>query len=91
LEVLNSENRPYTLIPNVQASQCDWQAAERGAKAIAFPTEPPVIGVVGPACSGAAMSAARYLLEFNISLISFAATAEPLSLRELFPNFFRTV
>jgi hypothetical protein len=28
---------------------------------------------------------------FNISLVSFSATAEPLSLREMFPNFFRTV
>jgi ABC-type branched-subunit amino acid transport system substrate-binding protein len=90
LEVLNSE-RTYILVPQVQPSQCDWQLAERGAETIVLPITPPVIGVVGPECTAAAMSASRSLMFNNISLVSFAATAETLSNRGLFPNFFRTV
>jgi hypothetical protein len=90
LEVLNSE-RTYILVPQVQPSQCDWQLAERGAETIVLPITPPVIGVVGPECTAAAMSASRSLMFYNISLVSFAATAETLSNRGLFPNFFRTV
>ena len=50
-----------------------------------------VVGVVGPACSEAAMGAAAVLARSNIPLISFAATADELGDRATYPTFFRTV
>jgi ABC-type branched-subunit amino acid transport system substrate-binding protein len=51
-----------------------------------------LIGAVGPACSHAAMAAARIFDEDGpAALVSFAATAEPLSNRDYFATLFRTV
>lgn len=91
MEVLNSENRSYHLVPYVQNSKCDWQASQLGAEAMLHPFLPPLIGTVGPACSGAAMSAARVFWPIKFPLVSFAATTEVLSDRKFYPNFFRTV
>ncbi|KAH7293707.1 hypothetical protein KP509_28G037900 [Ceratopteris richardii] len=49
-----------------------------------------LIGVVGPACSGAALSATQYF-DQETPIVSFAATHESLSNRNNYPNFFRTV
>ncbi|KAG0622188.1 hypothetical protein M758_3G078400 [Ceratodon purpureus] len=96
VEVENAiPGRPYRLSPFEQESDCDWQQAYHGADVIAKldpQTYAPVIGVVGPACSGAAMSSSSVVKTKNISMVSFAATAEPISAdREWFDNLFRTV
>jgi len=96
VEVENSKlGRAYKLVPHSEYSDCDWQTAYHGALAIATldnNTYPPVIGVVGPACSGAAMSSVQPLKPLNISMVSFAATAEPITVdRAWFFNLFRTV
>ncbi len=56
-----------------------------------LPQNPPLVGVVGPACTVAAMSAAIVLADEDYPLIFFAATGEPLSNRDTFPTFLRTV
>lgn len=95
VEVLNSKSTLYTLQPHSEQSDCDWSTAYRGAQMLTMldnATWSPIIGVVGPACSGAAMAASSTLNPYNLSLVSFAATAQPLSAnRALFSNFFRTV
>lgn len=95
VEVENSKGRPYRLSPFEQYSDCDWQTAYHGADVIVKldpSTYAEVIGVVGPACSGAAMASSSVVKLKNISMISFAATAEPITAdREWFDNLFRTV
>lgn len=95
VEVENSKNRPYRLSPFEQYSDCDWQTAYHGADVIVKldpSTYPEVIGVVGPACSGAAMGSSTVVKRKNISMVSFAATAEPITAdRGFFSNLFRTV
>lgn len=95
VEVENSKNRPYRLSPFEQYSDCDWQTAYHGADVIVKldpSTYPEVIGVVGPACSGAAMGSSTVVKRKNISMVSFAATAEPITAdRGFFGNLFRTV
>lgn len=89
VEVLNS-NRSYTLIPHVEDSECSFMPTQYGAEAML--QQEKLIGAVGPACSPAVMAAARIFdLEPPVTLVSFAATAEPLSNRDFYPNFFRTV
>jgi len=92
LEVLNSENRSYELIPSRQDTECDWQRGTSAAEILLRPLMvPPLIGAVGPACSDAAMSAGRVFMEKTYPIISFAATSESLSNRGNYPTFFRTV
>ena len=96
MEVENARTgRPYVLSPYEQYSDCDWQQAYHGADVLVKldpATYPPVIGVVGPACSGAAMASSTVMKTKNISMVSFAATAEPISAdREWFDNLYRTV
>jgi hypothetical protein len=94
VEVLNSGRQTYHLLPHSKPSGCNWETAQIGtynmlAKSTA--TKPPLVGVVGPACTVAAMSAAIVLADEDYPLISFAATGEPLSNRDTFPTFLRTV
>ncbi|XP_024390831.1 glutamate receptor 3.1 [Physcomitrium patens] len=92
MEVLNAENRPYTMVSTLKSSECDWQLGQQAAESLLRPTTvPPLIGAVGPACTDAAMSAGRAFVEHNYPLVSFAATSESLSNRDNFPTFFRTV
>lgn len=91
LEVLNAENRTYQLVSSAQNTECDWQQGQLAAEMMVTTVVPALIGAVGPACSDAAMSAARSFLDHNYTLISFAATSELLSGRGIFQNFFRTV
>lgn len=91
LEVLNAENRTYQLVSSPQNTECDWQQGQLAAEMMITAVVPALIGAVGPACSDAAMSAARTFLYSNYTLVSFAATSELLSSRLIFPNFFRTV
>ena len=50
-----------------------------------------VVGVVGPACSEAAIGASSVLAPAGIPMVSFAATWDGLVNRKQFPTFFRTV
>ncbi|CAM6105065.1 unnamed protein product [Calypogeia fissa] len=89
VDVLNS-NRSYTLLPHVEDSECSPMPAQSGAHVML--QQDGLIGAVGPACSHAAIAAARIFdLEGPAALLSFAATAEPLSDRGYYPTFFRTV
>ncbi|XP_024381514.1 uncharacterized protein [Physcomitrium patens] len=95
VEVLNSKGRPYILSPRSEYSDCDWQKAYHGADVLLNLdplTYPPVIGVVGPACSGAAMASSPVMKVKNISMVSFAATSEALAAdRDFSDNLYRTV
>jgi ABC-type branched-subunit amino acid transport system substrate-binding protein len=87
LEVLNSQNRSYQIEAIIEDSSCNWMKVSSVAHTI---NQTNLIGIVGPACSGAALSAVQYL-DPQIPIVSFAATHESLSSRSRFPNFFRTV
>ena len=96
VEVENARaGRTYILSPFEQYSDCDWQEAYHGANVLVNldpTTYPPVIGVVGPACSGAAMGSSTVMKTKNISMVSYAATADPISAdRAWFDNLFRVV
>lgn len=95
MEVLNSKGRPYILSPRSEYSDCDWQKAYHGADVLLNLdplTYPSVIGVVGPACSGAAMASSPVMKVKNISMVSFAATSEALAAdRDFSDNLYRTV
>jgi hypothetical protein len=65
-EVLNSGRQTYHLLPHSKPSGCNWETAQIGthnmlAKSTA--TKPPLVDVVGPACTVAAMSAAIVLAD----------------------------
>lgn len=87
LEVLNAEDRPYQLEAVLADTACNWMKVMTVAEVVAHQN---IIGVVGPACSGAALSAAQYFAR-TIPIVSFAATHDSLSDRNQNPNFFRTV
>eukprot|EP00250_Pteridium_aquilinum_P017470 c23644_g1_i1 orf=521-1972(+) len=87
LEVLNSENRTYQLEAVLADTSCSWMKVLSISHVL---DQKNLIGVVGPACSGAAISATQYF-EQGIPIVSFAATHESLSSRNSYPNFFRTV
>ncbi|KAJ7516454.1 hypothetical protein O6H91_22G058700 [Diphasiastrum complanatum] len=89
LEVLNSERNSYQLEAVSLNSACDYQEAALASMKLSKKSG--LIGVIGPACSGAAISASNTLLSYGIPIVSFAATASVLSSRSLFGNFFRTV
>ncbi|CAK9868195.1 unnamed protein product [Sphagnum jensenii] len=93
VEVMNTKSEKYNLWPHSVPSGCNWEIARTGAHVMMLPNDtiPPLLGVVGPACTPAAMSAAIVLSGEGYPLVSFAATGEPLSNRDTFPNFFRTV
>ncbi len=93
VEVMNTKSEKYNLWPHSVPSGCNWEITRTGAHVMMQPNDtiPPLLGVVGPACTGAAMSAAIVLSRDGYPLVSFAATGEPLSNRDTFPNFFRTV
>eukprot|EP00249_Psilotum_nudum_P005665 c19100_g1_i1 orf=181-1620(-) len=86
LEVLNGEGRTYNINFTPSDSACDWMTVLEASR---FLRQKGLIGIVGPACSGAALAAVSYME--GIPIVSFAATMESLSDRNLFPNFFRTV
>eukprot|EP00271_Cylindrocystis_brebissonii_P003643 TRINITY_DN14827_c0_g1_i1.p1 TRINITY_DN14827_c0_g1~~TRINITY_DN14827_c0_g1_i1.p1 ORF type:complete len:561 (+),score=99.01 TRINITY_DN14827_c0_g1_i1:170-1852(+) len=71
----------------VQNSNCDSTSAQVAAANL---VKSGVVGVVGPACSEAALGAAAVLGVHGIPMISFAATAAELNDRVLYPTFFRT-
>ncbi len=78
VEVLNSGRQTYHLLPHSKLSGCNWETAQIGthnmlAKSTAT-KPPPLVGVVGPACTVAAMSAAIVLADEDYPLISFAVT-----------------
>lgn len=87
LEVLNAENRPYQLEAVSADTACSWMTVLSLSHNLG---QEELIGVVGPACSGAALSATQYF-DPKIPIVSFAATHELLSSRSNYPNFFRTV
>ncbi|KAI5054819.1 hypothetical protein GOP47_0029964 [Adiantum capillus-veneris] len=87
LEVLNSENRTYQLEAVLADTSCSWMKVLSLSHVL---DQTNLIGVVGPACSGAALSATQYF-EQETPIVSFAATHESLSNRNNYPNFFRTV
>lgn len=89
VDVLN-RNRPYTLVPHMEDSECSYWPTITGAQQML--QQDRLIGAVGPACSHAAVAAAQtFDLDGRVALVSFAATAEPLSDRRYYPTFFRTV
>lgn len=87
LEVLNSEDRAYHLQAVPADTGCNWMNVLALSETF---HQKDLIGFVGPACSGAALSATNYF-DQSIPFVSFAATHESLSQRGSFPNFFRTV
>ncbi|MCO5548861.1 hypothetical protein L7F22_002323 [Adiantum nelumboides] len=87
LEVLNSENRTYQLEAVLADTSCSWKKVLSLSHVL---DQTNLIGVVGPACSGAALSATQYFQQ-DTPIVSFAATHESLSSRNNYPNFFRTV
>ncbi|BBM98470.1 hypothetical protein MPTK1_1g13780 [Marchantia polymorpha subsp. ruderalis] len=89
VDVLNA-NRSYKFEPYMEDSDCTFVAAQSDASRMM--RQEGLIGAVGPACSGAAIAAAMIFdQEGPAALVSFAATAEPLSNRTYYPTFFRTV
>ena len=84
---MNAENRSYQINAYIEDSSCDWMKVSLLSRTI---NQTNLIGIVGPACSGAALSASQYLDRW-IPSVSFAATHESLSNRNSYPNFFRTV
>ncbi|KAL3684322.1 hypothetical protein R1sor_002344 [Riccia sorocarpa] len=91
VDVLNA-NRSYRFEAYMEESDCsNYLATQAGASRML--REEQLIGAVGPACSEAALAAATIFDQEPgpAALVSFAATAEPLSNRTYFPTFFRTV
>lgn len=84
---MNTENRTYQLEAVLADTSCSWMKVLSLSHVL---DQKNLIGVVGPACSGAALSATQYF-EQGIPIVSFAATHESLSSRNNYPNFFRTV
>jgi branched-chain amino acid transport system substrate-binding protein len=73
-----------------QDEQCSEAGGEAAANALA--AKPEVVGVVGPTCSSAAVSAAKILTEAGMVLISPSATAASLtSTTEHQAGFLRTI
>ncbi|KAL2652511.1 hypothetical protein R1flu_020639 [Riccia fluitans] len=91
VDVLNA-NRPYRFEAYMEESGCNnYSATQDGASRLL--RQENLLGAVGPACSAAVLAAAP-IFDKNLgpaALVSFAATAEPLSNRTYFPAFFRTV
>eukprot|EP00271_Cylindrocystis_brebissonii_P007372 TRINITY_DN20787_c0_g1_i1.p1 TRINITY_DN20787_c0_g1~~TRINITY_DN20787_c0_g1_i1.p1 ORF type:complete len:562 (+),score=84.99 TRINITY_DN20787_c0_g1_i1:589-2274(+) len=87
LVVLEKEYPEFTIETYVQNSACNAESAEAAALKL---VRSGVVGVVGPACSEAALGATTLLGQYQIPMISFAATASKLGDRSKFPYFFRT-
>ncbi|CAI5507745.1 unnamed protein product [Closterium sp. Naga37s-1] len=87
LDVLSTRYTGFTIKPVFQAVECTADSAAVGADAL---VKQGVAGVVGPACSEAAVGAAPVLARAGIPMVSFAATADALRNRTAYPTFFRT-
>ncbi|CAI7767139.1 unnamed protein product [Closterium sp. NIES-53] len=87
LDVLSTRYTGFTIKPVFQAVECTADSAAVGAGAL---VKQGVAGVVGPACSEAAVGAAPVLARAGIPMVSFAATADALRNRTAYPSFFRT-
>ncbi|CAI5467692.1 unnamed protein product [Closterium sp. Yama58-4] len=81
LDVLATRYTGFAIKPVFQAVECTAENAAVGADAL---VKQGVAGVVGPACSEAAVGAAPVLGRAGIPMVSFAATADALRNRTAF-------
>ncbi|CAI5521309.1 unnamed protein product [Closterium sp. Naga37s-1] len=89
LEVLGPKySNAFDVVPHIANSNCDRQEAKEAAQLL---LRDGVVGVVGPACTEAALGAADVLVPAGVPIVSFAATWDGFRDRERFGSFFRTV
>ncbi|CAI7735108.1 unnamed protein product, partial [Closterium sp. NIES-54] len=89
LEVLGPKySDAFDVVPHIANSNCDRQEAKEAAQLL---LRDGVVGVVGPACTEAALGAADVLVPAGVPIVSFAATWDGFRDRERFGSFFRTV
>ncbi|CAI5528748.1 unnamed protein product [Closterium sp. Naga37s-1] len=89
LEVLAPKySDAFDVVPHIANSNCDRQEAKEAAQLL---LRDGVVGVVGPACTEAALGAADVLVPAGVPIVSFAATWDGFRDRERFGSFFRTV
>ncbi|GJP41762.1 hypothetical protein CLOM_g1409, partial [Closterium sp. NIES-68] len=89
LEVLGPKySDTFDVVPHIANSNCDRQEAKEAAQLL---VRDGVVGVVGPACTEAALGAADVLVPAGIPMVSFAATWDGFRDRGRFGTFFRTV